>query len=73
MKNRQIGTLQFDIDSLFSTAYHKRNVFLGESSFFPYTREQLQQMRRDKRDAILNGSERCASIHVIESDEEDWE
>ncbi|KAK8793879.1 hypothetical protein WA171_003009 [Blastocystis sp. BT1] len=67
---RQIGILQFDIDSLFTTAYRKRSVLLGESSFFPYTRKQLEQLRRDKRNVIQNVSKQCISIHVIDSDEE---
>ena len=70
MRIRQIGTLQFDIDSLFTIAYRKRSVFMGESSFFPYSREQIEQLRRDKRNVIQHGYTQCSSICVIDSDED---
>ena len=64
-----MGFLLFDIDMLFSRAYSKGNVLVGEKPFFPFTREMIHQMREQKRQPIVIESTSIKSQPIeIDSD-----
>lgn len=69
---RQIGILQFNVDELFDLAFKSRNFLTGGLALFPYTRNEIQELRRKKRRELDSVSvSQQDSICIIDSDE-DW-
>lgn len=61
-----MGLLQFDVDALFEAVFQKR-VFLGNDLIsFPYTRNQIDEIRKEKRVALRSKKDVC----TIDSDDE---
>lgn len=68
---RLIGILQFNVDELFDLAFKSRNFLTGGVALFPYTRNEIQELRRKKRRELdsLSVSQQDP-ICIIDSDED---
>ena len=61
---RQIGILQFDVDTLLNTAFpYKMVPFIG-NKLLKYSRAEINEMRQKKRDEMTTSGKQ------IESDDE---
>ena len=78
---RKMGVLQFDVDELFKLTFETKSFLTGEPPLFPYSRSELQEVRRNKR-LELEGksvekpveptepSEPSSNVCIIDSDDE---
>lgn len=66
-----MGVLQFNVDELFEPTFKTRNILTGENPVFPYTRAELQECRRKKREEMEQStSSKSNAVCIIDSDEE---
>ncbi|KAK8819186.1 hypothetical protein WA538_001760, partial [Blastocystis sp. DL] len=62
---RQMGQFLFDVDALLGLAYKKHNPLLGDTSFFPFKRMEIERMRETKRREILGKAVWASSTRVV--------
>lgn len=68
---RKLGVLQFNVDELFNSVFRSHNFITGETSLFPYTRNELEEVRRKKREDLTSKeSLENKTICIIDSDED---
>ena len=78
MTFRKLGVLQFDVDELFKLTFEPKTFLKGESPLFPYSRNELQEVRRNKRLELEGKSvmelteliQPSSNVCIIDSDDE---
>ena len=71
VRRRQMGQFLFDVDALLGLAYKKHNPLLGDTSFFPFKRMEIERMRETKRREILGKAVWASSTRVVIDSDDD--
>ena len=66
-----MGQFLFDVDALLGLAYKKHNPLLGDTSFFPFKRMEIERMRETKRREILGKAVWASSTRVVIDSDDD--